>query len=309
MSRLSRVAPLTACLALFASTAQAGPIPFDSLIAYAWIQTGAGGLVEQSNYDTPLAQATVNTPEWEQVTATAFQGVDGNSGVNVTTGSLASGESGQVVAQAQTSASATFVATAATNYDFSFRVSGISLGVNGDYGGSGPPATNPFTNSGASTVGAQIFFSVGLVNVTQGTLDDMFVASLDVWGHGDYFPATRYYTMENQQNVSATMEDQFCLPWGCYGKKVTVDPIQAALSLGTLTAGDTYKLNVLMYSRIAARPYENDAWARIYDPNDLSTFSLTSSPAGPPPPVPEPSALLLLLGSAMFGARAVRRRR
>lgn len=306
MIRVSLSLVSLAAVLLAGGTAHAGPIPLNEVFARAVVWNANGTETEDSRTDSTVAFATVTTPQWEEVTATAFQSANGNSSVNVTSGPLASGVDGRVRGRAETGAVSRFEVVAPDqDYFFDFRLSGISIGVNGDYGGSGPPNSNPFTDASARTVGGQVRFSVRLVNLDTLAQSFLFEAGMDLWGHGGTNDTERHYQTDNVRNMTATVTDQFCDQFGCYGKQADIDPLIRSIQLPTLAQG-RYMVDVLMSAAIVGRPYENEAWARINDPNGLTSFSLRSQPRQPPP-VPEPSSLVLV-GAALLGLpRLVRR--
>lgn len=307
MIRACRPALVFAAALLASGSAHAGPIPLTEVFARAVVWNADGTETEDSRTDSTVAVANVSTAPYEEVNAQAFQASDGNSRVNVTSGPLASGVDGQVRGLAETGAVSRFEVTApGDDYFFDFRLSGISLGVDGDYGGSGPPNVNPFDDPSAHTVGARVRFSVRLVNLDIFSQTYLFQAGMDLWGHGGTNTTDRYYQIDNVENMTATVTDQSCDQFGCYGKQADISPISRSLQLPTLTPG-RYMVDILMSAAIAGRPFENLAWARINDPNGLTSFSLRSQPSQPSP-VPEPSSLLLL-GAAALGLPRVARRR
>ena len=177
-----------------------------------------------------------------------------------------------------------------------FMLGGITLGVNGDYGGTGAPAVDPFDNVDAGTVGAQFVYEITLS--AAGVSETLFLAFAEIWGHGDYYKPDGTKVLRNYEsassNLETTIDDEICTDHGCYGKTMTAKPLSRWIEKD-LSPGVEYTLDVFMATAVRLRPFENDASADVTDPNGLSYFTatLTTDVGGGTVPVPGTVPLVL----------------
>ena len=228
----------------------------------------------------------------------ATQNADGTSVLRAGVGAAdgLAGHNGQAVARFQQ----TETNTSGGDLDFSmdYLLQDMSIYLNGDFGGASNDG-NPFPGLSGGSVGGFLDYQV-IVNGSP-----VFNAHLDAFG------GSENYTTANTVNLSGTLIPQNCSTFGCTGMLVEIADISGTLDLGTLGDGDSITVETVLTAGFYANGFENEVDVRFGDPSALNltgALTGTTTGGGGPTVVPLPAGALLL-GTALFGLGATRRRR
>lgn len=180
-------------------------------------------------------------------------------------------------------------------YTLDFLLQGMSMYLNGDFGGASNTGS-PFPSLTGSSVGGLLDYQISV----NGTV--IYSAHIEAFGGANSYGTT------NELNLSANLIAQNCGQFGCTGMLVDIADKAGTATIGTIADGETFTVDTTLTARFFANGFENEAFVFFGDPTALNASgTLSSSPTGGPAVVPLPAGFVLL-GSALFGLGIARRR-